>query len=621
MDSVSGSSARFRMGAVLLVVLAVCLFVPGLHGGFLFDDVPNIVKNTSIHITQWNMDDLLYAAYSFQPGKGSRSLAMLSFALDHWRGGLDARAFKITNLLIHALTMCVLALFFRQLLAMARWPIHKATMCALVLALLWAIHPLQVSSVLYVVQRMQTLVTLFVVLALWAYLCMRQAQMEGRRSRQYGALAILFGVLGFASKEDAALLPAYMLALELTVLRFRAARPELAKVLRNGYLVVALAGLVIYLVLVVPHYWHWDAYRSRDFSSYERLLTQGRVLVMYLGQIMLPLPRLLPFYYDNLAISRGWLQPLTTLPAWLMVVGMLAWAWRWRSRRPLFSLGVLLFFAGHFMTSNVINLELAFEHRNHFPLVGAILAVADLCMMAWQRWSIRTSLAAVPIALIVVALGTGTAWRAHIWGDPLRFAEYGVAVSPHSERAWLRLNGVYTERSELKADSPWLDKAIEVSERGVEMTGSVPLLSNLVVYKTIKGTVGDEDWDRLLSRLRQVPASAQNRNILWVLLNNTRRGVPLDEKRVLQVIEEISSRATFAPSRYLEIGAYIHNDTHSPGKALPYLRRAVELSPPGDPAITKLLAELAAADRKDWVKRLMDAQERAGHHNQERSIP
>src|SRR5690606_20760975 len=118
------------------------------------------------------------------------------------------------------------------------------------------------------------------------------------------------------------------------------------------------------------------------FSSIERLLTQGRVLCMYLWQALLPLPSHLPFYYDWLQPSRSVLQPWTTLPAWLLLFALLGMAWRLRLRRPLFALGVLLFFCGHFVTSNVIALELAFEHRNHFPLVGIVLAVGDLLALA-----------------------------------------------------------------------------------------------------------------------------------------------------------------------------------------------------------------------------------------------
>src|SRR3546814_10561333 len=76
--------------------------------------------------------------------------------------------------------------------------------------------------------------TLFLVLALWAYLKARQAQIEGRPGRTGLLLALLLWVAAMGCKEDSVLLPAYTLALELTVLRFSANSTRLAGILRRG---------------------------------------------------------------------------------------------------------------------------------------------------------------------------------------------------------------------------------------------------------------------------------------------------------------------------------------------------------------------------------------------------
>src|SRR3546814_19440342 len=112
------------------------------------------------------------------------------------------RSFKTTNIVIHALTACALAWFFRSLLLISGVPGERARWCAPVLALAWAAHPLQVSSVLYAVQRFQTMGTLFLVLALWAYLKARQAQIEGRPGRTGLLLALLRWVAAMGGKED-----------------------------------------------------------------------------------------------------------------------------------------------------------------------------------------------------------------------------------------------------------------------------------------------------------------------------------------------------------------------------------------------------------------------------------
>src|SRR5690606_41111226 len=92
----------------------------------------------------------------------------------------------------------------------------------------------------------------------------------------------------------------------------------------------------------------------------------------------IPLPGHMPFHYDWIQPSRGLLRPWTTLPAIALLLALLAAAWRMRTRWPLFSLGVLLFFAAHAITRNVIGLVLAFEHCNQFAMIGAVLAVGAL---------------------------------------------------------------------------------------------------------------------------------------------------------------------------------------------------------------------------------------------------
>ncbi len=323
----SSSRRSFLLCSLACAALAALFFLPGLSGGFLFDDGFNIQFNSSLHIESWSMESLQQAIYSFAPGNGSRILAELTFAMDYWRGGLDPSVFKTTNIVIHAFTTFALTLFFRLLLQAADCPPMRARQAALVMALVWALHPLPVSSVLYVVQRMQTLGTLFLVLALWAYLKMRMAQIEGGRSRGFGVLTGFFWVLALASKEDSAILPAYTWLLELTVLRFRARQAVLAKALRNGYSILVVMGVLVYCFVVVPRYWSWEAYAGRDFSSFERLLTQGRMLVMYLGQILWPMPSHMPFYYDQIEVSRGWMQPITTLPSLLLIFALLVLSW------------------------------------------------------------------------------------------------------------------------------------------------------------------------------------------------------------------------------------------------------------------------------------------------------
>ena len=595
-------SRRFLLLAAFGALIAGLLLLPGLGGGFLLDDKPAIPENPAIQVTTLDADRLMQAAYSY--GGGARALPMLSFALDHWRSGLDPAAFKASNIAIHVLTTLALAWFFRLLLAGAGWSAKRTTYAAPLLALAWAAHPLQVSSVLYIVQRMQTMGTLFLVLALCAYLKMRHAQIAGERSRQYGVLAILCWVLALASKEDSVLLPAYALGLELTVLCFRTASAALEGRLRRTYQLLAVLGVAVFVLLIVPGHWYPDSYPGRDFSSLERLLTQGRVLAMYLGQVLWPLPSHLPFYYDDLQPSRGLLQPWTTLPALLLVFGLLALAWRLRHRRPLLSLGILLFFAGHAVSSNIIGLELAFEHRNHFPLIGAVLALGDLLWAAFERLQLKPGTAVLACVALIAALSSATVLRAQAWGSRVGFAEYGTRIAPGSERAWINLCQTHFELSGDRPSDPHFAKALATCAKGATLRDGATNLTNLVLLKTIDGSVQQSDWEQLFERMRRVTLTPSNVGVAWHLVRYSNGDKRIDPRNVVAIIDIIGKRSDFRPEEYAAFGYYAAKNGLD-DDAFRYFVHAVEISPPNSTLPEALIADLRREGYPAWAERLV----------------
>lgn len=600
------SHRGFLLCTLACAALAGLVFLPGLPGDFVFDDHINIVGNSGIELHSLTPTAILDTISSAQYGGITRILPTLTFAFDYYRGGgLDPATFKITSIAIHALTAAVLAWFLRSLLLATGTSQSRAQRTALAMALAWAVHPLQVSSVLYVVQRMQTLATMFVVLALWSYLKARQAQIEGRSGRTGWMLTGLLWAIALGCKEDAILLPGYLLAMELTVLRFRASDPALARRLQRGYLYAAALGATAFLLLIVPHYWSWDAHHNRNFSSYERLLTQGRVLCIYLWEILLPLPSHMPFYYDWLRPSRSLLQPWTTVPALLLLFALLAFAWKLRTRRPLFALGVFLFFIGHAITSNVVPLELAFEHRNHFPLIGVVLATGDLAALLASRFHFRPAPLAAACVLLLGGLSSATAIRANSWDSDLKLAQTSTRLAPSSTRAWNQLCVAYFNLGGGdKADNPYLDKAISACDRGAEADrNSIKTVTNIIAMKAIQGSLSPVDWDRYLERLRHVTMTPENASSIWVILNKARDGAPMDENRLLEAIETVSQRRPPKPVESAAMGYFILGHTQQPDKAYPYFARAVQ-SAKNPSFATGLIDELRKDGHPAWADSL-----------------
>lgn len=593
----SFATRRFALICLGVALLASALYLPGLPGAFLFDDIPNIVNNASIQIHSLSLSNLYAVLSAPQPSGSMRGLPTLSFALDYWRAGgvADPATFKTTNLLIHALTAFALAWLFRNLLLAARVPAQRAAWIAPALALAWAAHPIQVSSVLYAVQRLQTLGTLFLVSALLAYLKARQAQIDGRQARGSFLLAALFWALALNCKEDTVLLPAYTLALELTVLRFAAANARTTLYLRRGYLAAALLGVGAYALWVIPHYWSSAPYPGRDFNSAERLLTQARILCRYLWEILLPLPQHMPFHYDWIAPSRGLLQPWTTLPAIALIVALLALAWRLRHRLPLFALGIFLYFSGHFITSNVVGLELAYEHRNHFALIGAVLAAGSLLAEAARRLHLPTRTQAGLCVALLLALCGATALRAHTWRNAVSLAQAATQAAPNSPRAWLDLCVGYLQAGGgvQAPHNPYLNQAIAACEAGANASPeTLNSLAVLVALKSLRGDVTPHDWARFQSRLRSARMSWDNARAPFVLSYYAGLGVAMDEARIRQALDLLLQRTEASPKRLIHVGYAVLDELKQPEQALPYFVRAIEATPPEDPLALNLAAEL-----------------------------
>ena len=600
-----------------VALLAGLLYTPGLPGTFLFDDIPNIVNNELVHMAQFSPGTVLEILAADQVSGSFRGLPMLSFALDYWRGGgvADPATFKITNIAIHVLTAFALAWFFRRLLRAANVSPDKVLWLAPALALAWAAHPLQVSSVLYVVQRLQTLGTLFLVLALIAYLHARQAQIEGRSGRGGLLATVMAWALAMGCKEDSALLPAYTLALELTVLRFAAVDARLAKRLRRGYALAVSMAVAAYLFWFLPHTWTSEPYPGRDFNSFERLLTEARVLCLYLWQILWPAPQHMSFHYDWIEPSRGVLQPWTTLASASAIAALLAVAWRVRHRQPLSALGVFLFFSAHFITSNVIGLELAYEHRNHFALIGAVLAVGSVLASASQRLHLRSSIQAAICAILLLTLSSATALRAYAWRDAISLAQANTLAAPTSPRAWIDLCDGYVQLGGgAVATNLRLDDAILACTAGAHADeASLNNLALLMVLKTVRGDISAQDWAGFQQRLNQVRMSWDNARAPLILVHYAGLGVGLDRTQVLAALQTLDQRYPLKPATLLTIANFLLDDWNAADQALPWYIKVVQALPPGDPFAWQKSAELRARGHADMADAIENAAEIRSH--------
>jgi len=201
------------------------LYANSLHSPFYFDDMPNIVLNPYIRLADLSWESLEKAA-NFSPSK-RRILPNISFALNYYVDAFDVWGFHLVNVFIHiaaAFSFYLLARLILTLPSMAG-RFQRAGEIAFVAALLWAVHPLQVNAVTYLVQRMTSMAALFYVLALFCYLKARLQQNTGPKTLLF-FLSIIFGIMALYSKENSGMLPVMMLGCELLLLRKAKISPQ-----------------------------------------------------------------------------------------------------------------------------------------------------------------------------------------------------------------------------------------------------------------------------------------------------------------------------------------------------------------------------------------------------------
>ncbi|MEZ5615220.1 MAG: tetratricopeptide repeat protein [Rhodocyclaceae bacterium] len=584
--------------AVLLV--AVAIYLPGLEGSFFFDDEPSILYAEGVRLDSLNVESLREALASGRSGPSGRPVAQLSFALNHYFSGFDPFAFKATNLAIHLLCGMLVFWLALRLLASQRPEVRgrQPIVYSGLVALLWLLHPIQLTPVLHVVQRMTSLSALFLLAALLLHVMARE---RGGLAGVPG-LAIAWGILwplSFFSKETGALFPLFALAWEL-ILR-RSHRGGLDGFARAFAVLSGLTFIGAAVYLAVPAgAWLWAGYALRDFSPVERLLTEGRVLWFYLGLILLPRLEALGLYHDDIAVSTELFIPWTTLPAWAGLIFLVWLAWCVRQRMPLTAFGVAWFLIGHGLESTFLPLEIAHEHRNYVPLLGILLAGVDvLARMQAKGGPLRV----LGLTLAVAALfyfSFVTLLRSNQFGEEVRRTQIEAQHHRGSARAQYEAGRVLAGQDEAAfSETPVYSFARAHFERAGEIDGNFKLGWLGLIYLNCRaGMAAEPAWiDELARRLRNAPFGPGDSGVLLALKEMAISGsICLKRKDVEFLFSSALANPTAATHSRTDLHSWLADyfvlGARDPAAARIELDRALAIAPYNSGNLLKL-AQLA----------------------------
>jgi len=415
---------------ILLVLLSVTclLYLLGLPGPFLLDDFHNL-SSLSDYGGIHDVTSILRYVTGESGLDYSRSLARLTFVLNANDWPNNPQNFKMMNIVIHLLTGLMIYLLFKDLLKESHYKNYQFV--SLLTCAFWLLHPLHVSTTLYVVQRMAQLMVFFFLTSLYFYLQYRKSNGD-QNALIHLSLSALFALLSFLSKESAVQV---LLIIPLVEFFFYTKQPSKHT---NQAKIISISLVFLFSVLFVGIlYLGWNTSNARTFTPWERLAIEGKILFKYLYYWIAPASKSMTLLHDDenwmfvkygLNFSAGY---------WIIHLFLISIAVRLRKKYPLISFGILWFYLTHLVESTLIPLELMYEHRNYLAFIGLALASASAIEILYSHYNPinkRLSL----ILLIVFPLlieGLSLAKRTSLWSNYTQLTKSWATNHPLSFRS------------------------------------------------------------------------------------------------------------------------------------------------------------------------------------------
>jgi len=598
----SQSNSLIAIGVFLfiksLLLAGVILVVFGhiFHAPFIFDDVSGVKENPSI-VKLWPLlGDAQHPGPLNPPHElptAGRPLVNLTLALNYELDGLNPVGYHLFNLVIHWLSAILLGLIVRRTLRLEYFGdrfFRASELLAFLVALLWAVHPLQTETVVYITQRTELMVGFFYVATLYG--SMRYWAAHSPKSKHNClVLTTLACFAGMACKEVMVTAPVIVLLFDRTFIAgsfrqaWRQSWPLYVGLAASWLLLLALnhsgprSGTAGFHLGVPPYTW-W--------------FTQAKVLWIYLKLVIWPWPLVIHYqipYLDNLSAAWPWL-----LLTGLLLATTLALLWR-RYSAGFVGAWMLLILSPTFIVPIIT--EVAAERRMYLPLAALVtLSVVGgytLLTQAAQhavaantgkpfRLQWTTSITAAIVLALAILLSLVSVRRVAVYNNPILLWQNAVDAQPDN---YIAYNNWGTELGFVGR----LDESIEKFQQALRLKPDyIDALENLALA-CIRAGRPQQAIEPLQISLRLRPENAQTQHQLGLALAHADR--PQDAVAHFQ--EAIKLRPQSAEFHY-DLGTALLQTGHAQ-EAIDHFQEAVRLKTDFVVAYVNLGFALMTADR------------------------
>jgi protein O-mannosyl-transferase len=401
---------RSLIYALLLAGVCLIVFAPAYKAGITnWDDEYYLRAPQSQRITTHTFTDFVFG--SFHP------LTIFSFAIEQQFVGRSPSLLHTTNVLLHAGTAILVFLLLQELTAMP--------FGAFAGALLWAVHPLRVESVVWIAARKDVLSGIFFVAALLAYV------------RRRLPFAFVFFVLSLLAKGTAVTFPLAILAIDY--LQRRKAIAE-----KIPFFALSLIfGIVAYVGQRSPG--AAPKLPGFAFSPLEKIVLSCQTLLFYLGKVILPVG-LSSFYpYPPKLTVTDWLAPLFLL----VIVILIALTTR-VTRAIAFAFAFFVVTIAIILPLVSLGFNVAADRFTYIPSIGIAYAVALIAKEKW--WP--------AVALVAAMLGALAFNRSRVWHDSVTLWSNVIDNDPGISRAWNSRGVAFVEEGDFASAVRDFDRSI-----------------------------------------------------------------------------------------------------------------------------------------------------------------
>jgi tetratricopeptide (TPR) repeat protein len=456
---------------LVLVALAGLAYINAGHEGFFFDSTQSeVLARPALHGYE------TWVEFWRQPLKPGQQFTYLTFALNYQanlamgRKGLDVAGFLMFNVVLHALNACLVYLLIRSLMRQLSPDRPVGVWIPAALAALFAVHPIHVASVVYIIQRRSTMATTFYVLAVlgylrlrrslgWADACDRHPERSDRPRLPilaWAAGTLLSYWLAYRCKEMALTLPFVLALIEFCL---RGCRQWTAK----RYWTYVAAGMFLYAALMLtglavigrfkPTAMQLSGFGAPvSWGVWPHFLSMCRVFVQFWKILLLPLRRWSCIDHDfDLSFGLWEHGAIWALGLHLaLVVAAFAMV---RRGRVLAGIGVLWFYAVQIPYMVLPQPELFVEYKTYLPSIGVLLILADVSR--WLEGRIRQRWCLAMWAVVCAVLLGTTLRRNVVYQNEFNLWSDVVAKNPHHYRPHNNLANVLVNMAE-RAETPQL---------------------------------------------------------------------------------------------------------------------------------------------------------------------